>query len=31
MTRKLTPGLIAFLIADFAIAVGIVIAVLQKG
>jgi hypothetical protein len=31
MKTKLNPGLIAFLIADFAIAVGIVIAVLQKG
>lgn len=29
--KKLTPGLIVFLVADFALAVGIVIAVLQKG
>ena len=31
MKMKLTPGLALFLIADFALAVGIVIAVLQKG
>ena len=29
--KKLNPFLVTFLIVDFAIAVGIVIAVLQKG
>jgi hypothetical protein len=28
--KKMNPGLVLFLIADFAIAVGIVVAVLQR-
>ena len=31
MKKKLTPGLIVFLVADFALAIGLVIATLQKG